>query len=197
MTNLLPLYTFFETMGFHPWHAAGIAGTGDLAVNTGCNTLVRRYEWQNSDAAGTLSVAQAIVDAEAKLTEYLGYSPAPHYVSETLAWPVSDGPWGSDGRWLDMQLNEEEIRAIGVETVAAIQVAAAVTYSDEDGDGIDDTFTVSAATSVTDTSQIALYFSVADRFNGWGSTTALAPRWRLQPVRRLLRPRLIRRARSP
>jgi len=66
--------------------------------------------------------------------------------------------------------------------VAAIQVAAAVTYSDEDGDGIDDTFTVSAATSVTDTSQIALYFSVADRFNGWGSTTALAPRWRLQPV---------------
>jgi len=182
MTNLLPLYTFFEMMGFHPWHAAGIAGTGDLAVNTGCNTLVRRYEWQNSDAAGTLSVAQAIVDAEAKLTEYLGYSPAPHYVSETLAWPVSDGPWGSDGRWLDMQLNEEEIRAIGVETVAAIQVAAAVTYSDEDGDGIDDTFTVSAATSVTDTSQIALYFSVADRFNGWGSTTALAPRWRLQPV---------------
>ena len=182
MTNLLPLYTFFEMMGFHPWHAAGIAGTGDLAVNTGCNTLVRRYEWQNSDAAGTLSVAQAIVDAEKKLTQYLGYSPAPHYVTETRAWPVSDGPWGSDGRWLDMQLEEEEIRAIGVETVAAIQNSAAVSYTDEDGDGIDDTFTVTAATSVTDTSQIAVYFSTADRFNGWGSTTALAPRWRLQPV---------------
>ena len=182
MTNLLPLYTFFEMMGFHPWHAAGIAGTGDLAVNTGCNTLVRRYEWQNSDAAGTLSVAQAIADAESKLTEYLGYSPAPHYVTETRAWPVSDGPWGSDGRWLDMQLEEEEIRAIGVETVAAISANSAVTYTDEDGDGIDDTFTVSAATSVTDTSQIAVYFSTGDRFNGWGSTTALAPRWRLQPV---------------
>jgi hypothetical protein len=180
--NLLPLYTFFEMMGFHPWHAAGIAGTGDLAVNTGCNTLVRRYEWQNSDAAGALSVAQAIADAETKLTQYLGYSPAPHYVTETRAWPVSDGPWGSDGRWLDMQLEEEEIRAVGVETVAAIQTSAAVTYSDEDGDGIDDTFTVSASTSITDASQIALYFSSGDRFNGWGATTALAPRWRLQPV---------------
>ncbi len=181
-SNLLPLYTFYEMMGFHPWHAFGIAGIGDLAVNTGCDTLVRRYEWQNSDAAGALSVMQAIEDAETKLRQYLGYSPAPHYVTETLAWPVSDGPWGSDGRWLDMQMEEEEIRAIGVETVAAIQVAAAVTYTDEDGDGIDDTFTVSAATTITDTSQIAVYFSLADRFNGWGATTDISARWRLQPV---------------
>jgi len=28
MSNLLPLYTFFEMMGFHPWHAAGIAAGG-------------------------------------------------------------------------------------------------------------------------------------------------------------------------
>lgn len=141
MTNLLPLYTFFEMMGFHPWHAAGIAGTGDLAVSTGCNTLVRRYEWQNSDAAGALSVMQAIEDAETKLRQYLGYSVAPHYVTETLAWPVSDGPWGSDGRWLSMQLTEGEVRAVGVETLASISTGAAVVYTDEDGDGIDDTFT--------------------------------------------------------
>ncbi len=182
MTNLLPLYTFYEMMGFHPWHAMGIAGTGDLAVNTGCDTLVRRYEWQNSDAAGALSVMQAIEDAEKKLTQYLGYSPAPHYTTETRAWPVSDGPWGSDGRWLDMQLNEEEIRAIGVESFTAISASAVVTYSDTDGDTIDDTFTVSAATSITDVSQIAVYFSVGDRFNGWGATTDISERWRLQPV---------------
>ncbi len=181
-SNLLPLYTFYEMMGFHPWHAFGIAGTGDLAVNTGCDTLVRRYEWQNSDAAGALSVMQAIEDAEKKLTQYLGYSPAPHYTTETRAWPVSDGPWGSDGRWLDMQLNEEEIRAIGVETFTAISASAVVTYSDTDGDTIDDTFTVSAATSITDVSQIAVYFSAGDRFNGWGSSTAIGARWRVLPV---------------
>jgi hypothetical protein len=66
--------------------------------------------------------------------------------------------------------------------VLAIQVAAAVTYTDEDGDGIDDTFTISAATTLTDASQVAVYFSLADRFNGFGATTALSPRWRVQPI---------------
>lgn len=186
MTNLLPLYSFFEIIGFHPWHSFGIAGTGDLAVHTGCDTLVRRYEWQNSDAVGTKAIEQAIETAEAKLTQYLKYSPAPHYVTEALPWPRADGErWGaagSDWRWLTVQATEGEVRAVGVETLISISTAAVVTYSDEDGDGFDDTFTVSAATSVTDTSQIAAYFSVGDRFNGWGSTTAIGPRWRVLPV---------------
>ena len=182
MTNLLPLYSFFDILGFHPFHAMGIAGTGDLAITTGCDTLVRRYEWQNSDAAGRLSIETAIETAETKLRQYLGYSVAPHYVTESRPWPQSGAPWGSDGRWLDMQLTEGEVRAVGVETVAAIQVAAAVTYSDADGDGIDDTFTSTAATTITDTSQIAVYFSVADRFSGLGSSTALSSRWLLKPL---------------
>jgi hypothetical protein len=92
------------------------------------------------------------------------------------------GRGGADGRWLTLQATEGEVRAIGVETVLAIQVAAAVTYTDEDGDGIDDTFTISAASTLTDASQVAVYFSLADRFNGFGATTALSPRWRVQPI---------------
>jgi hypothetical protein len=186
--NLLPLYTFFEIIGFHPWHSFGIAGTGDLAVTSGCDTLVRRYEWQNSDAVGTKAIEQAIESAEAKLAQYLNYSVAPHYVVETLPWPqLRDGtvrwpPIGSDGRWLTVQTTEGEVRAVGVETLTAIQVAAAVTYSDEDGDGFDDTFTISAASAITDPSLVAVYFSTGDRFNGWGATTALGSRWRLQPI---------------
>jgi hypothetical protein len=189
MTNILPLYTFFEIMGAHPWHSFGIAGTGSLAINTGCNTLVRRYEWQNSDAAGMRSVELAIEQAEAKLREYLGFSPAPHYVTETLPWPLladrtlmRTGPYGADGRWLNVKLTEGEVRAVGVETLAAISLTVAVVYTDTDGDGIDDTFTVSAATTQTDISQIAVYFSSGDRFNGWGATTDVSARWRLQPV---------------
>ncbi len=188
MTNLLPLSTWFEVLGFHPWHAFGIAGTGDLAVHTGCDTLVRRYEWQNSDAVGTKAIEQAISTAEDKLTQYLHYSPAPHYVVETVPWPrlasgdIRWGAAGSDWRWLTVQTTEAEVRAVGVETVASISLNTVVAYSDADGDGIDDTFTVTAPTSITDASQIALYFSLADRFNGWGSSTTLSPRWRLQPV---------------
>lgn len=180
MSNLLPLYTFFEKMSFHPWYAFGVAGTGDLAVSgDGCRPLVRRYAWQNSDAAGHHEVEQAIETAEARLRDHLGYSVAPHYVVETLPWPATGA---ASGRWQSVQLTEGEVRAVGVETLATISAGAAVTYSDADGDGIEDTFTVSAATTITDTSQIAVYFSAADRFSGWGAMTALAPRWRLLPV---------------
>lgn len=179
MSNLLPLYTFFEILGFHPWHSAGIAGAGQLGITSGCDDLVRKYEWQNSDAVGTKAIEQAIEHAETRLREYLGYSVAPHYVSEVLPWPAT---WSSDGRWQTVRLQEGEVRAVGVETLASISTGVAVTYSDADGDGFEETFTVSAATSITDASQIAVYFSSGDRYNGWGSTTGLSPRWRLRPV---------------
>jgi hypothetical protein len=179
--NILPLYTFYEILGFHPWHAYGIAGTGSLAVSSGCNTLVRRYEWQNSDAAGMRSIELAIEQAEAKLREYLGFSVAPHYVTETLPWPAQSGWIDVRGRWPSVQLTETEVRAVGVEILASIGTAN-VAYTDTDGDGIDDTFTVTAATTQTDISQIAVYFSSGDRFNGWGATTDVSARWRLQPV---------------
>lgn len=181
MANLLPLYTFFDIMAFHPFHSFGIAGTGALKVSAGdgCYPLIRRHAWQNTDAVGTLEIERAIETAEKRLTDHLGYSPAPHYVSETLAWPASSP---SGYRWQSVQLTEGEVRAVGVETLASISTGAAVTYSDVDGDGIDETFTVSAATSVTDASQVAVYFSAADRFAGWGAIADLAPRWRLLPV---------------
>lgn len=181
--NLLPLYTFFEVLGFHPWHAFGVAGSSaPLAIDTNCDTLIRRYEWQNSDAVGHKAIENAIAHAETRLREYLGFSVAPHYVSEVLPWPPSPGPWGADGRYLTVKLSEGEVRAVGVETLASISTGVAVTYSDSDGDGIEDTFTVSAATSITDASQIAVYFSSGDRFNSGMDSTALSPRWRLRPV---------------
>lgn len=179
--NLLPLYSFFEVLGFDPWHALGIAGTGELGIS-GCDDLVRRYEWQNSDAVGHKAIEDAIEHAETRLREYLGFSVAPRYTSETIAWPPSPGPWGSDGRWLSVKLGEGEVRAVGTELLTAISAGAAVAYSDVDGDGFDDTFTITAATTVTDTSEIAVYFSSGDRFNGFGATTTVGDRWRLRPV---------------
>jgi len=186
--NLLPLYSFFETLGFDPFHAFGIAGTGELGITSGCDDLVRRYEWQNSDAVGHKAIEEAIEHAETRLREYLGFSVAPRYTSETLDWPpradglLRGGPWGSDGRWLSVKLQEGQIRAVGTELLTAISAGAAVTYSDVDSDGFDDTFTISAATTVTDTNEIAVYFSSGDRFNGFGATTTVGDRWRLRPV---------------
>jgi hypothetical protein len=49
-------------------------------------------------------------------------------------------------------------------------------YSDADGDGLDDTFTVVVATTVTDTAQIAVYFAPADRLS------ANLDDWRILPI---------------
>jgi len=193
MASLLPVYTWLQMMGFDPWHSFGIAGTGDLRVETGCDTLLRKYPWQNSDAASLTEIEQAIETAETKLTDYLKFSPAPHYTTETMPWPDrADGlaRWGavgSDGRWLDMALTEGQIRAVGVEALTLVGQATVggltLVYSDVDGDGFQDTFTITLATTVTDASEIAVYFATGDRFNGWGATTEIGDRWRLRPVR--------------
>ncbi|MCL4395833.1 MAG: hypothetical protein M1482_13700, partial [Chloroflexi bacterium] len=66
---------------------------------------------------------------------------------------------------------------VGAETLTLIGNANVV-LSDADGDGLNDTFTLSIATSVTDPDQLVVYFVAADRFDGSGASD----RWRVQPV---------------
>lgn len=191
--SLLPLDTWRSIISFHPTHFWGVAGTGTeaLAVDTSCESIVRQYAWQNSDAVGRQEIAEAIEIAESRLREYLSYSVAPRYVTETLPWPqyldLSFALWGAagaDDRRLSVQLSEGYVQAVGVEQLTAIQAAAAVVYSDSDGDGIDDLFTVTAAapSGPTDIKEVAVYFAAADRFNGADFTDAIGDHWRVQPV---------------
>lgn len=191
--NLLPLDTWRSIISFHPTHFWGVAGTQTeaLAVDTGCESIVRQYAWQNSDAVGRQEIAQAIETAETRLREYLGFSVAPHYTTETVNWPryldltlMQGGAIGADERRLSVQLSEGYIQGIGVEQLTALQAAAAITYSDSDGDGIDDLFTVTAAApaDLTDIKEVALYFAAADRFSGADFADAIGDRWRIQPV---------------
>jgi hypothetical protein len=174
---LLPLETWRNIMGYHPYHFWQLASSSKVPVDTGCNTLVWSYPWLSHDAASRQDVTQAIENAEQKLAMYLGYAPAPRYTTTVLDWPVSDAPWGSDGRWLSAQLPEGWVQAIGTDQLTLIGTPALV-YTDPDGDGLFDTWTATIATSVTDISQIAAYFAAADRLNG----DAAGDTWRIQPI---------------
>lgn len=176
MTPLLPLETWRALMGFHPFHFWQLADNSALAVTSNCDTLVFEHPYQVADAVGRAEIRQAIETAEDRVREHLGYSVAPRYASETLDWPFA-GYWDARGRWPSVQLREGEVRAIGVEQLTLIATAN-VSLSDTDGDGISDTFTVSAATSVTDPAQIAVYFSQAERYDG----SAASERWRVLPI---------------
>lgn len=181
ITNLLPLESWRQIMQFHPWHFWGIADSTSLSTAAnGCDTLVRQYTWQNSDAASRTDLARAIATAENLMADQLGFWPAPVYLSETHSWPAQSDAWG---RWWNIQLDNGQVQAVGVETLTSIALATAVTYTDTDGDGYMDTFTIGpVATTVTDVKEIALYFATADRFTAGDVSADVGERWRVAPV---------------
>jgi hypothetical protein len=177
---------FRRILGYNPWHFWGITDTDKLAVSSACNDVVRKYAWQAADACGRDDIEEAISTAEFKLAEYLGYDVAPVYHNDLLPWPkFYDAGMGRivnvDGTWrrIAVRLPRGRIQKVGLQRRTEIDDTVAVTLSDEDGDGIKDTFTLSVATSVTDAEEIALYFSATERWDG----SAVGEQWRVKPVR--------------
>lgn len=181
MTNLLPLENWRQILHFSPWYFWGLGDSTLLKPYEGCSPLTRQYGWQNSDAGSRTEIAQAIATAEERLFDKLDFWPAPAFVRETALYPWQGQAWG---RWASVQLSAQHVQAIGVETNTSIALASPITYTDVDGDGYIDTFTVGpVATTVTDIKEIALYFSAVDRFDGPDFSTDVSERWRVQPVR--------------
>jgi hypothetical protein len=186
---LLPLETWRHIIGFHPWHFWQLSNA-TIPLTSECNDLIRQYAWQESDAAGRSEVLEAISTAEQRLKDYLGYWPAPKYEEEEVQWErfyqraVDNYSRAQvDGRWIGAALSSGYIRAVGTESLTAINATAAVTYSDIDGDGLDDTWTTGAiATTVTDVKKIAVYFAAADRWDGSGVSDS----YRIAPVQVLI-----------
>jgi len=168
--NSLPLETWRRIIGLNPWHFWGLA-SNDMPITSACLGLVPQYSWQLAQAMGRFEIADAISQAEAKASLHLNFWPGKHWANKILSWPKyfdkhayrRAGAASGSGQRIGVNVGEGFVRAIGVETTTLIQANTVLTFSDADGDGIDDTFTLSAPTSVTDADQIAVYFSSADR----------------------------------
>lgn len=194
MTPLLPLDTFRQIAKMNPyffWQLQDTtAGNNSLRVGSNCAGLLKQYAWQNADFAGRSDISEAIEMAEAKLRGYLRYSVAPRYIAnETVPWPhyndsslVRSWSVGGDGRQLSVKLNEGYIQVVGVETLSAISLGQAVTIN-TDANGYVTSFTMSFATTVTEISQIALYFNAANRVAAalYTGDTSMAP-YRIEPI---------------
>ena len=170
-------------MGFHPWHFWGLANS-TVPVNSACDDTVKQYSWQNSDAVGRDDILKAIETAEQRLHDYLGYWPAPKYGSKQIDYPTFldvrvrySGYTDADGRWISVKTGENYLQAIGVEQLRLLETCD-VTYSDPDGDGLEELFTFTVATIQTDVSKLAFYFSVADRLD----EERVGDKYRIQPV---------------
>ena len=125
--TLLPLDTWRDILGYHPFHFWGMSNSTALRVDSRCNGLVREYAYQDAQQIGREDIRKAIASAEDLITKELRYAPAPHYVSLEAPYPpyYDAGarrtlPLDADGRAIGVQLSEGYIQALGVEALTLL-----------------------------------------------------------------------------
>jgi hypothetical protein len=149
----LPLDSFRRILAFHPWHFFGMADQVYVPVTSECNDVLIEDAWQSAALAGRQQIRDAITTAEARLQEYLGYRIGVGAGTEAVR---VNGIIG---------LSEGYAQSLGTETLTLVGTAAVVT-SDRDGDGLDETFTLTIATTETDPTKLRAYFTSADSYDG-------------------------------
>ncbi|MCA9979357.1 MAG: hypothetical protein KDD89_00930 [Anaerolineales bacterium] len=172
----LPLDTWRRTIGYNPYHFWQQANAS-VPVTSACNTLVYQYAWQSLDAAGRDDVAQSIDNAHETLRQYLGYRIGEAHVSKLIQYPLQPtDQWDTledTGRFASVNVGEGFIKALGMATYTPVAENTAVSYSDANGDGVTDTFTITATLpSGLSYKQLLVTFSEADWLGGWDKEAA-------------------------
>lgn len=148
--------------GVNPLHYWGFRGN-QYFPDRNCDQVVAETTFFTGNV-GRQEMADAIEDAEDSLTDLLGYHPAPEWVAdESYTWPKYHyrrftNAIAADGRRTPIQLFRGEVIAPGRRAVSVIATGVAVTYSDADGDGFDETATItSSGVTVTDKREIRVF----------------------------------------
>ena len=175
---MLSLEAFRKYIGWNPYHFWGLANE-QVPILSSCKALVQQYNWQSTDSIGRAEIQDAILRAEDKLQDHLGYAVGRRWTTAEVSWPdyyQSNGkPWWATAIAVP---NEGYIHSFGVETRTLIDDEASVVYTDTNGDGVIDTFTVTVVTTVTDVTQISLFIPVADQVP---DRTMSGEQWRIIP----------------
>lgn len=167
--TLLSLPRFAKLMGIAPMHMAG----AKPPVNTGgqqifpygqmCNDMWYQYSWQAHDRVCREDLAYVIADAEQDIATVLGYYPAPVWISnDVYPYPVDyDGGkniYDVNGSYKNIILKWGRFIRAGMRAVTPLVAPTAVVYSDADGDGWDETATITVPTTLTDERFIKAYY---------------------------------------
>lgn len=165
--TLLSPERFFSIIGVNPPHASGGRGETYFPDINQCSDVFYQYMWQHQNNISREEIGVAIGQAESDIALALGYSVAPHWIEQELRnYPRVFYPnaqqWGmSDVRGMpkSVQLTEGKFIAGGRRTSSLITAGVVVVYSDDDGDGFDETATVTTATSVTNKNQVHIFYA--------------------------------------
>jgi hypothetical protein len=147
-TTLLPLDRFFRIAGINPLHANQIVIDGLAPAGT-CGDPLLQYDWQESDKTGRETIAQTIADVEARLTDYLNFSPRPRYFKDKVVQYHKGHDWYHNFYGISaVDLGAGYVISGGREALSLIAAGAAITYTDSDSDGYFETATITVNTNV-------------------------------------------------
>jgi len=160
----LTLSEWYDIMGINPWHGFQLTNA-TIPIDSKCNTLVYERAWLDADRVGRKEIRRAINRAEELIYQYVGYWPSKRYREITIEYPrlgnhtlVRTANYDPTGHWVSIQLPEGHVHQLGyLHNYSAVTVD--VEYSDEDGDTIYETATVTAQVpSGTLTSEVVAQF---------------------------------------
>jgi hypothetical protein len=192
----LSLEAFRSNIGWNPYFFYQLAN-GNMPVTDSADLIVCEYPWQRPMAASRSDKRRAIAVAEQKLSTALNYDVSTRYRSEGYAVgylkqvrPSAYASWGGYGQGYGqgyggalLQLNVGKLQRIATVSYTSLSDFA-VTITDEDGDGLDDTFTGTIADStVTDTATVIAAFSASDQPTNSSTASSSNPLdWQIRPV---------------
>lgn len=179
--TLLSLDRFASVLGLNPaWFNQGVSDTIMPLANS-CADLIFQHPFQNANAVARETIAMEIAKAERDLSEYLGWPVAPTWVCQDVRmFPRFHRPeyWqvgGYNNRFAPKSVKAKYGKIIepGQRATAEVDDDVAAVFSDADGDGFDETVTVTCATTLTNECEIKVY---RDGFGG-------QPEWEIRPAR--------------
>jgi hypothetical protein len=175
VTTILPIDRYARVLGINPLHFAGATGDTVFPTSGFCDDVWPQHTWQTQEElVSREEIAEQVRIAEEQIMEVLGYWPGPTWTSEEVVpYPQFyrktrfSGPTARNEQRKTVQARHRKIISPGRRAVTAIEEGATVTYSDPDGDGYNETATVTVSTTITDSRQVKVYFAGKSAHPTW------------------------------
>lgn len=162
----LPLDTFAKIAGINPLHFNQVV-IPDLPSRV-CGDVLTQYSWQTADKIGREEAAQAIADAEALITNELGFDLLPVWqADDKIELPRPSVPEyqrsydvGLRGYPLSVHTQHGYTQYGGAEKWTLLAPSSQVVYVDSNGDGYMETAVVTIPNTygITDKEEIAVVY---------------------------------------